>query len=247
MSIDQEPKQVNRIPGATPADPSDSHDRDLGDRVAETLRPLKPKLRGWLHLGWTPLAFISGLILVIGAPTTLGKIGGAVFLVGSLLLFGTSALYHRRTWSPLGDRTLRRIDHANIFVFIAATYTPLSLLLLTGGSRILLLAIIWSAAVAGLLFRVLWLSAPRPLYVALYLVMGWAALGWLGQFLASGGPLILSLIVAGGLCYTVGAIVYARKRPDPSPRWFGFHEIFHAFTILGSGCHFAAIALATFR
>lgn len=247
MSIDQEPKQVNPTTGTTPPDPPDSQDRDLGDRVAETLRPLKPKLRGWLHLGWTPLAFISGLILVIAAPTTLGKIGGAVFLVGSLLLFGTSALYHRRTWSPLGDRTLRRIDHANIFVFIAATYTPLSLLLLTGGSRILLLVIIWSAAVAGLLFRVLWLSAPRPLYVALYLVMGWAALGWLGQFLAAGGPLILSLIVAGGLCYTVGAIAYAGKRPDPSPRWFGFHEIFHAFTILGSGCHFAAIALATFR
>lgn len=223
-----------------------SVDQDLGGRVVETLRPLKPKLRGWLHLGWTPLAFISGLVLVIGAPTTLGRIGGVVFLIGSLLLFGTSALYHRRTWSPVGDRTLRRIDHANIFVFIAATYTPLALLLLTGASRVALLAIIWTAAVCGLLFRVLWLSAPRPLYVALYLVMGWAALGWLGQFLASGGPLILSLIVAGGLCYTVGAIVYARKRPDPWPRWFGFHEVFHTFTILAFVSHYVGVSIATY-
>ncbi|MDO5683533.1 MAG: hemolysin III family protein [Propionibacteriaceae bacterium] len=216
------------------------------DRITETLRPLKPKLRGWLHAGWTPLALIGGLILVIGAPTSAGRIGGAVFLVGSLLLFGTSALYHRFTWGPNADATLRRIDHSNIYVFIAATYTPLSLLLLTGGSRVALLTLIWTAAACGLLFRVLWLSAPRWLYTALYLVMGWAALGWLGQFWTAGGPLVFGLIVAGGLCYSAGAVVYARKRPDPSPTWFGFHEIFHVATILGSGCHYAAIAIATF-
>lgn len=229
--------------GRTPTTPDDG---DVGERIANTLRPLKPKLRGWLHAGWTPLALVGGLVLVIGAPTGLGRIGGAVFLVGSLLLFGTSALYHRFTWSPAAEAVLRRLDHANIFVFIAATYTPLALLLLTGGSRVTLLALVWTAAVFGLLFRVLWLSAPRWLYTALYLLMGWAALGWLGQFWSAGGPLVLSLIVAGGLCYTAGAIVYARKRPDPSPRWFGFHEIFHLGTLLGSACHYAAIAIATF-
>lgn len=216
------------------------------DRVAETLRPLKPKLRGWLHAGWTPLALIGGLVLVIGAPSELARVGGAVFLAGSLMLFGTSALYHRFRWGPRGEAILRRLDHANIFVFIAATYTPLALLLLTGGSRVLLLTLVWVAALCGLIFRVLWLSAPRWLYTALYIVMGWAALGWLPQFWTAGGPLLVALIVAGGLCYTAGAVVYGRKRPDPWPRWFGFHEIFHAFTILGSGCHFAAIALATF-
>ena len=237
-----------RTPG-TPDDTTSADDRlaaDVGQRIADTLRPLKPKLRGWLHAGWTPLALIGGLVLVIGAPTTLGRIGGAVFLAGSLLLFGTSALYHRFTWGPKADAALRRIDHSNIFLFIAATYTPLSLLLLTGNSRIALLTVIWTAAACGLLFRVLWLSAPRRLYTALYLVMGWAALGWLGQFLNNGGPVVFSLIVAGGLCYSAGAIVYARKRPDPSPRWFGFHEIFHVATILGSACHYAAIATVTF-
>lgn len=217
------------------------------ERIAETLRPLKPRLRGWLHAGWTPLALIGGLFLVIGAPTSQGRVGGAVFLIGSLLLFGTSAIYHRFTWGPRAEAVLRRLDHANIFVFIAATYTPLALLLLSGGSRIALLTLVWVAAACGLLFRVLWLSAPRWLYTALYLLMGWAALGWLGQFLANGGPAVFALIVAGGVCYSAGAIVYARKRPDPSPRWFGFHEIFHAATILGSACHFAAIAAATFR
>ncbi|WP_432558977.1 PAQR family membrane homeostasis protein TrhA [Granulicoccus sp. GXG6511] len=226
--------------------PSPNEASDLGQRLAETLHPLKPKLRGWLHAGWTPLALIGGLVLVIGAPTTLGRIGGAIFMIGSLLLFGTSAIYHRFTWSPKADAVLRRIDHSNIFLFIAATYTPLSLLLLSGGSRIALLTLIWIAAACGLLFRVLWLSAPRWLYTALYLVMGWAALGWLWQFWTAGGPIVFALIVAGGLCYTAGAIVYARKRPDPSPRWFGFHEIFHVATILGSACHYAAIATATF-
>ncbi|OYO18135.1 hemolysin III [Enemella dayhoffiae] len=221
--------------------------RPLPHEVADAVGPLKPKLRGWLHAGWTPLALLGGLILVIGAPTLLGRIGGAVFLAGSLLLFGTSAIYHRFHWGDRATAVLRRLDHANIFVFIAATYTPLSLLLLQGKSRIALLIVVWSAGLLGLLFRVLWLSAPRWLYTVLYLAMGWAALGWLNQFWANGGPLVFTLIVAGGICYSLGAVVYGRKRPDPSPAWFGFHEIFHSFTILGSACHYTAIALATFR
>ncbi|MDO5500348.1 MAG: hemolysin III family protein [Propionibacteriaceae bacterium] len=240
------PNEAPADPGRTPGSTDEGLTAEVGQRLADTLRPLKPKLRGWLHVGWTPLALISGLILVIGAPTDQGRIGGAVFMIGALLLFGTSAVYHRFTWGPTADTVLRRIDHSNIFVFIAATYTPLALMLLSGASRAALLTIVWVAATCGLLFRVLWLSAARWLYTALYLLMGWAALGWLNQFWAAGGPLIFSLIVAGGLCYTLGAIVYARKRPDPSPRWFGFHEIFHLTTLVGSGCHYAAIALATF-
>jgi len=207
----------------------------------------KPKLRGWLHAATVPLALIGGILLIVFAPTVLGKVGAAVYLACSLLLFGNSAVYHRGNWGPKAKAALRRVDHANIFLFIAASYTPLTLLLLEGGSRTALLVLIWSAAILGVLFRVFWLSAPRWLYVVLYLAMGWAAIGWLPQFWATGGPLIVALIGAGGVLYSLGAITYALKRPNPFPAWYGFHEIFHTCTILAACCHFTAIALSTFR
>jgi hemolysin III len=211
----------------------------LGDRdteapqsashLGEVVRSVKPRLRGWLHAGTAPLALVAGIVLVSLAPTSAGLIGGVVFLIASVLLFGTSGLYHRLTWSPRGEAVLRRMDHANIYVFIAATYTPLALLLL-----------------GGLIFRLFWLSSPRWLYTALYIAMGWAAVGWLGAFYRAAGAGVLLLIIGGGLCYTIGAVVYGRKRPDPSPAWFGFHEIFHACTIAGFVCHYIAISLATY-
>ncbi|MBO1030946.1 hemolysin III family protein [Tessaracoccus sp. SD287] len=207
---------------------------------------VKPRLRGWLHTGMTPLAFLGGLVLMIATPTVGGRLAVAVYVVSSLMLFGNSAVYHRGTWSERTTRLLRRFDHANIFVFIAGTYTPLAVQLLDGSSRVLLLALVWAAAALGVAFRVLWLAAPRWLYTALYLLMGWAAVGWLPQFWTNGGPVVVLLIIAGGLVYSVGAIVYARKRPNPSPTWFGFHEIFHAATVLAALCHFAAIWVATF-
>jgi len=213
------------------------------DRAAQAV---KPRLRGWLHAATAPLALVASIVLVSLAPTSAGRIGGAVFLAASVLLFGTSGVYHRGTWSPRGEAILRRLDHANIYVFIAASYTPLALLLLTGQSRVLLLTVIWTAALGGCAFRLLWLSAPRWLYTVLYIVMGWAALGWMGAFYASGGLAVLLLILAGGLCYTLGAVVYGRKRPNPSPTWFGYHEIFHAGTIAGFTCHYVAISLATY-
>jgi len=214
---------------------------------SDVVAPLKPRLRGWLHAAMTPLSLAAGIVLVCLAPTPAGKLGGAVFLAASLLLFGTSGVYHRFSpWGPRAESVLRRMDHANIFVFIAATYTPISLLLLTGTSRIVLLTVVWGAAVLGLLFRLFWLSAPRALYTVLYLVVGWAAVGWMGQLLHNGGPAVVMLIVAGGLCYTFGAVVYAAKRPNPSPRWFGFHEIFHAGTVAGFTFHYIAISLAAY-
>jgi hemolysin III len=214
--------------------------------VHEVAQAVKPRLRGWLHAGAAPLALAAGVVLVALAPTALGRLGGAVFLAASVLLFGTSGIYHRGNWGPRTDGILRRLDHANIYVFIAATYTPLALLLLSGRSRVLLLSLVWAAAVGGLVFRLVWLTAPRWLYTALYIVMGWAALGWLGAFYANGGPAVFVLILAGGLCYTLGAVVYGRRRPNPSPAWFGFHEIFHAGTIAGFVCHYVAISLATY-
>lgn len=214
--------------------------------VAAIIDEVKPKLRGWLHAGFTPLALLGGIGLIVFAPTLLGRIGGAVYLLASLALFGTSAAYHRGNWSPKVRAAFRRVDHANIYLFIAATYTPLGLLLLGGGSRVLLLTLVWTAATLGLLFRVFWISAPRWLYTLLYIAMGWAAMGWINQFWAVGGPVVVGLIILGGLIYSFGAIVYARKSPNPSPKWFGFHEVFHLCTILAAGCHYAAISLATY-
>ena len=215
--------------------------------VERAAQIIKPKLRGWLHTGMTPLVFLAGLVLLVATPTVGGRAAVAVYLLSSLMLFGNSAVYHRGRWTDSVTALLRRIDHANIFIFIAGTYTPLSVQLLEGRSRVILLTLIWTAAAAGVLFRVLWMSAPRWLYTALYILMGWAALGWLPQFWANGGPLVVALVVLGGLIYSLGALVYARKRPNPSPRWFGFHEIFHAATVLAALCHFAAICVATFN
>jgi len=232
-----------RLGEGRPTQPS--HKPDTDTPLTEVLEAVKPRLRGWLHAGMAPLALAGGIVLICLAATPAGMIGGAVFLAASVLLFGVSGLYHRGTWGPRGTAILRRIDHSNIYVFIAATYTPLALILLNGASRVVLLTLIWSAALGGLLFRLFWLSAPRWLYTALYIVMGWTALGWLGAFYDAAGLTVLILIIAGGLCYTFGAVVYARKRPNPSPTWFGYHEIFHVGTIAGFVCHYVAIAIIT--
>lgn len=214
--------------------------------LTELAAHVRPRLRGWLHAVMAPLALAAGIVLVVLAPTSTGVVGGAVFLAASVLLFGTSGIYHRFYWGPRGEAVLRRMDHANIYVFIAASYTPMALMMLTGTSQVLLLTVIWVAALGGLAFRLFWLGAPRWLYTALYLLMGWAAVGWMGAFYRSGGLTVLLLILGGGLFYSVGAVVYGRKRPDPSPAWFGFHEIFHACTVAGFACHYAAISIVTY-
>lgn len=219
-----------------------------GRRAPADEAPLaKPLLRGWLHLGMAPLLQLAGLILLVVTPTLVGRIGLAVYLVGASMLFATSALYHRGTWSARTGGFLRRLDHANIFVFIAGTYTPLALMLLDQRNATLLLALVWGIAAGGIALQLGWMSAPRWLYTGLYIAMGWVAVGWMVPFWHSGGPAVVLLIVAGGLIYTAGAVVYARRSPDPSPRWFGYHEIFHACTIVAALCHFIAIALITLR
>lgn len=215
-------------------------------RLGGVARIVKPKLRGWLHAGMAPLAAAGGIVLVALAPDRGSRIAAAIYLAASLLLFSTSAIYHRFTWGPRGEAILRRWDHANIYLFIAATYTPIAVLMLSPNSAALLLTIIWSAAVAGLLFRLCWLGAPRWLYTALYLAMGWAALFWLPQIFVNGGVAVFTLIIVGGLLYTIGAVVYARKSPDPSPTWFGYHEIFHACTILAFTAQYVAISIAEY-
>lgn len=170
----------------------------------------------------------------------------AIFGAATVILFGTSAVYHRGTWSPQVTAVLRRLDHSNIFLVIAGTYTPLAVLLLPESTARMLLWLVWGGAVLGLLARVFWLSAPRWLYVPIYVALGWVAVGFLPAFWSSGGAAIALLVIAGGLGYTLGAAAYGFKRPNPVPGWFGFHEIFHVGTVIGYGCHAAAIALAAF-
>jgi hemolysin III len=204
---------------------------------------IKPLLRGWLHLAATPLVLAASIVFLVLVHGAAGKAALAVYLVTSLLLFGNSATYHLGRWSPRVDAVLRRIDHSNIYLFIAGTYTPLAVLLLEGRARVVLLVLVWASAAGGVAFRVLWMNAPRWLYVCLYILMGWAALWWLPDFWRAGGPAIVWLVAAGGIVYSAGALIYARRWPNPAPRWFGFHEVFHACTVVAAACHFVAIAL----
>ncbi len=216
--------------------------------MAENLPvPGKPLLRGWLHLGAAPIALVAGMVLVVLAPTLSGRVSSAIFTLTAVMLFGTSAVYHRGDWSPRTAATLRRMDHANIFLIIAGTYTPLSVMLLDRRTATILLVVVWSGAVLGLLSRIFWLGAPRWAYVPLYLALGWVAVGFMGPFYQAGGPIVVGLIAGGGLAYTVGAIIYGTKWPRGSSRYFGFHEIFHSLTVVGFLCHYAATALAIFR
>lgn len=207
------------------------------------IQPAKPRLRGVLHAINTPVALLGGLLLLIVADDRGMRVGAAVWTLTALALFGNSAIYHRGRWSDRIAERLRRIDHSNIAIFIAGTYTPLAIGLLGGASRVVLLSVVWGCALAEVLFRTLWLSAPRWLYVALYLAMGWVAVFWLGTFWQVGGPGVVILLVAGGLFYSAGAVMYALKKPNPWPLWWGFHEFFHTGTVFGALCHWVAILL----
>ena len=203
----------------------------------------KPLLRGWLHLGAFPAAIIAGLILVATGPTQTARLTTAVYAAASAALFGVSALYHRTNLTPRATTRLKRLDHANIYLIIAGTYTPVAALALEGTVRIGLLAVVWTGAVAGVCFRTLWIGAPRWLYTALYILLGWAAVLVLPQLASGAGTAATALILAGGVLYTAGAVIYALKRPNPSERWFGFHEVFHACTLAAYITQFTAVAM----
>jgi hemolysin III len=205
---------------------------------------LKPKLRGWVHAVTTPFALAAGIVLIVLSPPVAGRVAAAVFTLTSLSLFGMSAIYHRGRWSATVHAVLRRIDHANIFLIIAGTYTPLAVLLLEPHVARVLLLIVWGGAIAGLLAHLFWMNAPRWVYVPVYVALGWVAVAYMSQFWATGGPAVVWLVISGGIAYTAGAVIYGTKFPDPSPRWFGFHEIFHVLTVVGFTCHTIAIFIA---
>lgn len=203
---------------------------------------IKPSWRGWIHAATFPVAIAAGIVLIVLADGVAAKWASAVFMTTSLLLFGNSAVYHRFNWSPNVKAVLKRIDHANILLLIAGTYTPLAVLALPTEQTILLLSIVWGGAIAGILFRVFWIDAPRWLYVALYLALGWAAVMYIVPLFQANAAMMI-LVIVGGLLYTGGAVVYALKRPNPFPGHFGFHEIFHVCTVLAFLCHWAACLL----
>ncbi len=203
---------------------------------------IRPTWRGWIHAGTFPVALVAGVFLIAFAQGGAAKWAAAVFMATSLLLFGNSALYHRFDWSPKVKVILKRIDHANILLLIAGTYTPLAVLALPPGKGALLLILVWSGALLGILFRVFWIHAPRWLYVALYLLLGWAAVMYMADLLHANVAMMF-LVIVGGLLYTAGAVVYAMKKPNPWPGRFGFHEIFHVCTVLAFLCHWTACLL----
>ncbi len=215
--------------------------------VDAVVQGLKPHLRGWLHAGTFPLALAAGIVLVALSDGTRETVANAIYGASAALLFGISALYHRGNWSPSAEKRLKRLDHSNIFLIIAGTYTPFSVILLDGRGGTTLLWIVWAAALGGIAFRVLWVGAPRWLYTPVYIGLGWVAVFYLGDILSAGGAAVVALLAVGGVLYSAGGVVYALKRPNPSPRWFGFHEVFHAMTLGAYVVHYIAVSIATYR
>ena len=216
---------------------------DVRAGMAHVAEEVKPHLRGWLHAVMAPAAAVAGLVLVLVASTPAGKVASGVFCLSAVLLFTVSATYHTRVWSDPARVLLKRFDHANIFLLIAGSYTPYAVLVLPPDAARSLLLLVWTGALLGVAFRVLWVSAPRWLYVPIYIGLGWAAVFWAGDFAAGTNAAVLTLMVTGGLLYTLGGLVYGAKRPDPAPQWFGFQEVLHGLTIAAFLTHFVGVWL----
>lgn len=201
----------------------------------------KPKLRGMLHQLAAACALGAGGVLVSMAPTARAAAAAALYASSLVVLFAVSATYHRVTWSAPARAWMRRADHASIFVLIAGTYTPIALLGLPGASGVHLLWAIWGGALLGVLQSLFWVSAPKPLTAAIAVAVGWTLVPYLGEARAALGAGQLALVLGGGVAYTLGAVAYALKRPNPRPGVFGYHEVFHALTIVGAVLHFAVV------
>jgi hemolysin III len=212
----------------------------LEDAIAFPQVEAKPTWRGWIHAGTFPVAIVLGIVLIVLAQGVPAKVSSTIFVLSSLLLFGNSALYHRFNWKPRTKKILKRIDHANIFLLIAGSYTPITVLALPQPKETILLWLIWGGAGLGILFRVFWIGAPRWLYVPLYVALGWGALAYIVDFF-NANAVMMTLILVGGLLYSIGAVIYGLKKPNPFPGRFGFHEIFHTLTLLAFLCHWVGI------
>jgi hemolysin III len=201
----------------------------------------RPRFRGVTHKYAFYASLITGAVLLLVAPTRKAGAAAAIYAVSVSALFGTSALYHRITWKPSARRWMRRLDHSMIFVLIAGTYTPFALLVLHGTLAHVVLAVVWGGALLGIVLKLVWIDAPKWLIAAVYLALGWVGVVTIPQVASRAGAGAVSLLVIGGLLYTVGAVIYALRRPDPSPKVFGYHEIFHLLVIAAAATHYAAV------
>ena len=206
--------------------------------------PVKPRLRGVLHEYAFFVSLACGLALILAASDGRARIAAAIYAAALSGLLGTSALYHRVTWRPTARRWMRRLDHSMIFVLIAGTYTPVALIALKGALASTILIVLWLGALGGVIFKLLWIDAPKWLLAAIYVVLGLVTAAVFGELPASIGWLGVAGLASGGLLYVIGAVVYASGRPNPWPKVFGYHEVFHALVIAAAALHYAVIAFA---
>ncbi len=210
---------------------------------ALTAPELKPRLRGVSHQWAFFVSLVTGLVLVLAAPEGQATLAAAIYAASVAGLFGSSALYHRVNWSSAGARAwMRRLDHSMIFVLIAGTYTPFALLALHGSLSTAILIAVWAGALGGIVFKLVWLSAPKWVIAGVYVVLGWVAVAAFPQLLERLGLTATVLVAAGGLLYTAGAVIYALRRPDPVPAVFGYHEVFHVLVIVAAALQYAVVA-----
>jgi hemolysin III len=208
-----------------------------------TLSLTKPRLRGVSHQWAFFVSLALGAALVVAAPAGQPRLAAAIYALSVAALFGTSALYHRITWgTQAARRWMRRLDHSMIFFLIAGTYTPFALLVLDGDLATVILIVVWAGALAGVLMKLVWIDAPKALVALTYIMLGWVALAAFPAMIEGLGVTASTLVAVGGLLYTVGALVYAFQRPDPVPKVFGYHEVFHALVILAAALQYAVIA-----
>jgi hemolysin III len=206
--------------------------------------PVKPRLRGVSHAYAFFVSLLCGVGLILAASDGKARVAAAIYAFAVSALLGTSALYHTVTWRPAARRWMRRLDHSMIFVLIAGTYTPVALLALHGELSRAILIVVWAGAIGGVVFKLLWIDAPKWLFAVVYIALGWVSVAVMGELPAAIGWLGVAGLAAGGLLYTVGAVVYASERPNPAPAVFGYHEVFHALVIAAAALHYAVIAFA---
>jgi hemolysin III len=206
--------------------------------------PIKPRLRGVLHEYGFFVSLLCGVALILAASGGKARLAATIYAVAVSGLLGTSALYHRVTWRPATRRWMRRLDHSMIFVLIAGTYTPVALLALKGSLANTILIVMWAGALGGVIFKLLWIDAPKWLFASVYTALGLVTAAVFGQLPAAIGWLGAAGLALGGLLYLIGAVVYASGRPNPWPKVFGYHEVFHALVLAAAALQYAVIAFA---
>jgi hemolysin III len=209
--------------------------------------PPKPLLRGVLHQAGFSVSLVVGTLLIVGADGARRHAAAAVFAGSVAVCFGASALYHRVTWTPRLRLWMRRVDHAGVYLLIAGTYTPVCLLVLDGSWRLVVLVMVYAGAGAAIVLKFAWVEAPKWVAAVLGIALGWAGIAVLPQLVVRLNPAAVALLGVGGLAYTAGAIIYARRRPNPLPAVFGYHELFHALTLVAVVCQYVAIAFFVIR